>query len=470
MQYKNISNAEITDQVTCSNKLNIAEQVGTPPNAKSARKVQGGMGKFSKTDARYWMQGSRLFKHKGSTTYSFQVQYKKDRHSFPTSSSEKTAAAKIAAKINLEIVQNGMEVVLAKYRPQKVKADTVATIGEWIKAAQEVASANPRTFNCYADSLRLIAGQICEIKKESDRFGPRSGGAAQYRSKVDGLSLEVLTPASVQKWRLAYVASVKKGGTKKSRMTSCNSTIRQAKSLFASKIVTLLPHLLLPTPIPFDGVQRFPKQATQYNSVIDPDAVIKEAQRELGATKPSVFLAILLGLGAGLRRHEIDCQLWKYIFPDKHEMLVNGSKTPESHGMVPIDENVSALLARYKEVATGKFVLESNSEEYGPRSWGYKYRANGVLDEATAWLRDHGVEAQKPLQELRKEYGSHANAQHGLVAASRNLRHSSPTITAAHYVDLKTRPVVKMGGSLDLSAPIAVPTMEAAKAGKTKKG
>ena len=452
-----------------SNDHDFAEHKQTRQNKKSARKVQGGVAKFSKSDARYWMIGNRLFKHEGSTTYSFQVQSKKSRHSFPTGCSEKAAAAKKAAKINLEIVQFGMEAVLSKHRPKKVKAETIATVGEWIEAAKDIASANARTFNCYADSLRLIVAHISDVKRGSERFGGSSGGASDYRAKVNAISLSVLTPANIQKWRLAYVASVKKGGTKKSRMTSCNSTVRQAKSLFAPKIVSLLPDLLLPTPLPFENVQRFPKQSTQYNSVIDPDALIKAAQIELGATKPSVFLAILLGLGAGLRRHEIDCQLWKNIFPDRQEMLVNGSKTPESHGMVPLDESVASLLARYKEISKGKFVLESNSEEYGARSWGYLYRANGVLDEATAWLRDHGVEAQKPLQELRKEYGSNANDQHGLFAASRNLRHSSPTITAAHYVDLKTRPVVKMGGSLDLSAPISTPVDKKAKAGEPKK-
>jgi integrase len=50
-------------------------------------------------------------------------------------------------------------------------------------------------------------------------------------------------------------------------------------------------------------------------------------------------------------------------------------------------------------------------------------------------LRKHGVTARKPIYELRKEFGSMVNREHGLSAASDQLRHSSIAITAAHYID-----------------------------------
>jgi hypothetical protein len=58
------------------------------------------------------------------------------------------------------------------------------------------------------------------------------------------------------------------------------------------------------------------------------------------------------------------------------------------------------------------------------------------------------VKARKPLHELRKELGALVTAEHGIYAASRVLRHSNVATTAAHYSDLKTKPIVNVGGWL----------------------
>jgi hypothetical protein len=72
-----------------------------------------------------------------------------------------------------------------------------------------------------------------------------------------------------------------------------------------------------------------------------------------------------------------------------------------------------------------------------------------VFDKLNAWLRKHGVTARKPLHELRKELGALVTAEHGIYAASRVLRHSDVSTTARHYTDLKTRPVIDVGGWLN---------------------
>ena len=59
-------------------------------------------------------------------------------------------------------------------------------------------------------------------------------------------------------------------------MTSANSTIRQARSLFAEKIVRFLPEVRLPSPRPFSGVEFFPKQSAHYFSRIDPQALASQ--------------------------------------------------------------------------------------------------------------------------------------------------------------------------------------------------
>ena len=67
------------------------------------------------------------------------------------------------------------------------------------------------------------------------------------------------------------------------------------------------------------------------------------------------------------------------------------------------------------------------------------YRCKKTFDGLTAWLRGKGVDARKPLHELRKEFGSVIADEHGIYAASRALRHADIGITTRHYADTKRR-------------------------------
>jgi hypothetical protein len=76
----------------------------------------------------------------------------------------------------------------------------------------------------------------------------------------------------------------------------------------------------------------------------------------------------------------------------------------------------------------------------------------------TAWLRGKGVKANKPIHELRKEFGSLVNEKFGIYAASRALRHSDITTSARHYIAKKERVTVGLGHLLaEATTPQAVP-------------
>ena len=53
------------------------------------------------------------------------------------------------------------------------------------------------------------------------------------------------------------------------------------------------------------------------------------------------------------------------------------------------------------------------------------------------------------------------NARFGLVAAQRMLRHAQVGVTAAHYVEIKTRPVLGFGHLLTKDTRTIVPIDEA---------
>jgi integrase len=466
MSNRNPSNKHDNRDLHNNSILNTAEQNGASLNRKSAGKVQDTDSALSKGDSRYWTRRGKLKKHK-SANYSFQVGFKGHRLTFSTRTGNKEAAAKIAAGIYRDLVNTGIEATVAKHRPEAKKSERVATVGEWIAAASGVSESNPATFTSYARALRKITGDVLAVKRSRKRFGPRSGGAASYRAKIDGAPLDILTPATVQKWRLAYVKRATNPAQERSRMTSCNSTIRQARSLFAGKVVRFLPDLRLPDPQPFMGIEFFPRQSAKYFSRIDPKELLQQAQTELASTDQPAFTAMLLALAAGLRRGEIDGLCWHQVDFDRQLIRVEpteraGLKTSDSRDEVPIDEHVTAVLRGH--FANGKraadYVIEGDGGAGGQKKWGQHYRADAVFERLTIWLRKHGVAARKPLHELRKELGALVTAEHGIYAASRVLRHSNVATTAAHYTDLKTRPVVNVGSWLNRPENITSITSE----------
>ena len=407
-------------------------------------------GALGKNSAGFW--SSRIFKGRNddgvvSPHYIMRVQFKGRRTTFTTGTGNKEAAAKIAAGIYNDILVMGWDTTLAKHRPTNEPDPAlpapVTSVGGWIAAARKVSEANASTFNCYSCSLRKIVGDILAVERSKKRFGPRKGGAGDFRAKIDATSLEVLTLPAVQKWRLEYVKRAKTPAEERSRMTSCNSTISQARSLFAAKILKFLPDLRLPDPIPFHEVEFFPRQSAKYFSRIDAKTLLQEAHRELSGSNSPAFLAMLLALSAGLRKGEIDSLQWHQVDFNRQLIRVESTdsaslKTADSRDEVAIDENTVAILRGFHAKKKGHFVIDGDGAASGPKKWGQNYRAGAVFDSLTAWLRKHGVTARKPLHELRKELGALVTGEHGIYAASRVLRHSSVATTAAHYSDLKT--------------------------------
>ena len=433
----------------------IPEQTGTGLHRKSGKQVANQFRRTAgKNDSRYWLP--RVFhpvndRGEPSPHYLMRIQFRGRRMAFTTGTGNKDAAARIAARIYSDLLTLGTEGTLTKYRAQR-SSQNIATVGEWVTAARSVAATNPATFAQYAASLRKIVGDVLRVKRSKKRFGPKKGGAKDYRGAIDTASLEILSPLAIQKWRLEYVKRAKTPAEERSRMTSCNSTLRQARSLFGKNIARFLPETRLPEPKPFDGVEFFPRQSAKYFSRIDAKALVREARNELAESDVPAFLAMLLALSAGLRKGEIDTLCWHQVDLARGVIRIENTETAslksaDSRGEVPIDASVVGILRGFRARATGAFVIEGGegSRSSRPKMWGRHYRVQGVFDRVIAWLRKHGVRARKPLHELRKELGALITAEHGIYAASRVLRHADVSTTARHYTDLKTRPTIAVG-------------------------
>ena len=377
---------------------------------------------------------------------------------FTLSTGNKHAAAKRAAVIYGELLAHGIEATLARRRAHRPEGEGVVSIGEYLRAAQSVMAVRASSFTAYATYLRRIAGDV---------LGLRSAQRAKTKQKrarrqvIENAPLSILTPEAVQAWRLAFVARAGVNGTKaRSARISANSMIRLARSLFAFKVVKFLGALRLPDPLPFRGVEFFPRESMRYTSRIDAGVLMRQAREELAESDPDSFLAMLLALGAGLRRKEIDNLLWSHVDFARGRIIVEESehgqlKTEDSRGTVDIDPRAVEILARFRAKAQGQFVIEAKRAIAGEasRPWGKRYRCLRVFDSANRWLKAHGIEGHKALHVLRKEAGALVATREGIFAASQFLRHRDIAITAAVYADKKTRTVIDMGALLDAGEP-----------------
>jgi integrase len=254
--------------------------------------------------------------------------------------------------------------------------------------------------------------------------------------------------------------------------------------LFSPEITHLISHLELPNPIPFRSVKKLPETIQPYRSEIpSPESLFNMAVDELATATPEsefqatwtknggtgkapepgpaeriraelsahrkneAFKVLILGLCAGFRRGEIDTLQWSQVdfeknciwaeTTDVHQLKAN------SHGEVPVDPHIIALLREWKMESTTTFVL--NGGEPKPDAKKTVYRANRFHKENIAWLRTKGITSNRPIHSLRKEYGSIINAQAGIHAASRLLRHKNIGLTSAVYTDSRNKVTAGIG-------------------------
>lgn len=350
------------------------------PTSLTAKSVQQVSNHFraavSKNDARYWRD--RIFhttndRGQRSRHYGMKVQIRGRRFNFALGSANKEGAARTAAQIYNELITLGIEATLAKRRPQPppVKVVAITSIGDWISAASKVFDGKPATFGGYARALRFIASEILAVSKNKKRYGRTQ--AKDYRRYIDAAPLTILTPEAIQAWRIRYVKR-ETPAQQRSARTSCNSALRQARALFSRQILGFIAADLVPSPLPFIDAKFYPRESMKYQSRLDPVALLQSARKDLFESAPEAFKALLLALGAGLRRGEVDRLLWRQVDFAAGVIRIeateaSGLKTEDSAGSVPIDVGLVSLLRGFKAKARGQYVIEGGSGVALSKPW-----------------------------------------------------------------------------------------------------
>jgi integrase len=461
-------NPSIIDKTSlpASSGKNTGKHENAQKDGINAQKVHRSKPQGGKDTAGYWLK--KVQKPEGCAHFGVQISFRGERHRFPLHTAEKGAAAERARERFVFLVGNGWPATLAKFKPEVVAKVKSSTVGGLLRAVESVAGFKPVTLATYARCLRQIVAGIAGIgdQPKTDESGEPvkdRRGRIEYLSRrhgagneawlraVDAMPVSVLTPAAIQKWRVAYVAAAGDApDARRSAETTMASIIRNARVLFGERALEhAKQELTLPEPLPFAGVKLPKKQSTRYKSRIDAGELISAARSELTGEPLKIFA---LAMGYGLRKREIDLLKWCQVDFSKRVLRVEATdvfeaKSEDSNGEVDLDDEMLTLLQGWRAGTKGEFVIHS---ECAVRHSSKRaiYRCETHFETLYAWLRQHGITSRKPLHELRKEVGSILATRHGIFHAQSVLRHAQISTTAAFYADKKSRITAGLGALL----------------------
>src|SRR5690606_6577517 len=141
----------------------------------------------------------------------------------------------------------------------------------------------------------------------------RKGGSKEWREKLDAIPLEKLTANAAEAVMARFVEAAGADPRKRRKAAqSANSFARNARAPFGRRSLRKLT-IPLPSPLPFAGLEFLDAGPTRYVSTFNARDLLLAAQAELREPDPDCWMVLLLALGAGLRRGEIDSLTWTQV-------------------------------------------------------------------------------------------------------------------------------------------------------------
>ncbi len=390
---------------------------------------------------------------------------------FNLGTANKAAASVKARDIYLHLKMHGWDATLTEFKP-KAAERLEATVGDFLDQVKAVSGLKPVTFEIYARKFRSLVAGAFKIDGGRAKHDYVNGGHEEWLDRVRAVRLDKLTPEKVNEWK---VRELKTASSNPLRLKRAQVTVRSillsSKALFTPEIRKHLT-LRLPSPLPFEGVALPELGKSRYKSKINPALLLQQAQRELAEgwqgdgqpskPRPELFKIVLLALGAGLRRDEIDTLQWKQIQWHRAAITIettehSSTKSADSEADVDVDPGLLDILRTYlpKPGAASPFVIESPVQPRPGATTYHHYRCDRLFKQLVLWLRSKGIEARNALHSLRKEFGSQICRQAGIYAASVALRHSSINLTREYYIDKKQPAVFAVSKLLETDAPDA---------------
>jgi integrase len=415
----------------------------------------------SKDDLRYWQQKGLLktkFKTadgtlKDASEWSARIMHEGKREIFPLKTPNRFQAATKARDIYRHILLKGWDLALREFKPEKANLSStedlsVQTVGDFLQVLQTQTDIPAKRLEGYSMAFRSIVASIEGIGK-GDKAGSRQS-SLEWRFRVHSVPLASITQPKVLQWKKSFMAKYGDDPlSQRKAKISVNSFLRRAKSLFASKYLQHLPETISN---PFAGIKLEKRQNQRYRSTFNLIELLEAANEELRKDQPELYKILLLASLAGLRRQEIDTLLWEQVKFSDGVIRIEPTgyfhpKSEDSIGDVEVDNELLLVLADFKLTSPSPFVIQSPVQPNLDATYEH-YRCESLFVKLVTWLREHGVQGEKPLHALRKEYGSILADKHGILVASQQLRHSDISVTSSHYIDRKSRKTVGLGAHL----------------------
>lgn len=461
--------------------------------------VRAKFGRYAKHDVRYWRDRVKRQVVNGKVSGKFMVRmkFKGRRHLITLKSLDAKKAGAEAQEIWRKLQAGGWDAVEAEIgravasdapvkgrRKQAVAAGAAdassqaaglaaglvvgspavggLTCGELLELHSEVAALNVRavTRDAYHTAFRAVVGDLVEAASPSEK----KLGHKKRREAVDAMPLSAITREAVQGWMARSVrdATVARKRTIRARLTN-------ARQVFAPAVIEALRDRHgIEMVNPFDQIKRPSVPKTRHENKVDLGCLLEAARKYLGgggskddaSGKTAMWLVLLLTLGAGLRRKEVDNLRWSDIDFEKGRVNVQPHgeyrpKTDASARSIPADAGVMRELTKHRTDGA-MWVIP---EKAGSRKKAGE-RATAHYEALAHWLRELEVDGrkplagvQKPLHELRKEAGSLVNQRGGLQQARVFLGHTDIQTTANHYLDSNVTVTTGLGGMMRPEKP-----------------
>jgi integrase len=393
--------------------------------------------RYSKNDKRYWTR-KVTFHTASCRSYSVSIQHARERRRIGLRTSDREHAGDLALKFYQRLKANGWDATLQWWKGDLHDArKSDVTVGEYIDAVIERSNFRPKTLTSYVAAFRQIVGEIAE---ESNR---------ERRNRI---KLCAITPEKVEAWRVEFIRKRSTNPLKeKSARVSVSSLLLRAKQLFSSDMIARVKNdVELPVVLPFAGIKVESAPMPRYRATFNVVEILEAAQRELAGDRPEEFKILLLAALAGLRRNEIDTLPWNAFRFDENVIRIETTehyrpKSSNSEGDVIVDTELMEVFRGYYARRKSDFVIESEFEPVAHDEPYGVYRCRQHMRVLLGWLRSKGVVSRSPLHSLRKEFGSQIFAQHGLLAASEQLRHANIQTSARHYIENRRRSTPGLG-------------------------
>ncbi len=406
-------------------------------------------------DLDYWK--ARLVLHNpGDKDWSVRIQHAGKREWFTLETPNKTTAAARAKKRFEFVKAHGWEAAILHFKYGEEKAKVTAeknalTVGEYIAEVESLATEqSPRTVHDYGKCLRLILSEIL-----------KSEGTKPTKERVSAIPLELVTDRRVERWKASRVQKVRGNPQKeKTAKITANTILRQAKALFGKKILPVLrkAEIPIPNPIPLSGVNFFKEDtSSKFKRKIEPEKLIAAAVGKLDApqgeneeradyeARRQSYLAFILVFATGLRKSEADMLEWDSVNFTANELTVETTqyfkpKTDASEQSVSLDPETVEILRGFRaQYPTDRFLLRSKRKAKVSTTYSY-YRAEPTWKALREWLAEQGLSDSKPIHYCRKAITDYMAKKHGIFAAMRHARHTTPQVTARYYSDGESLP------------------------------